>query len=230
MNAKEYRKLAWERLGQGGWSPFILGVLSSVALMSAIMVAQFVVQLLVQQQSNCANGGNVAATGRGGLVLAMLTVLFARIYVQTATRYGVVSLAIAVMRRGARFGHALSGYGKVGRTLWLQLVSGMYVLLWSLLLIVPGIRALFSYRMAPFLLIDHPELSTGELIARSKQLMEGNRWRLFCLDISFIGWWLLCVCTLGIAMIFVFPYYLTAIAAFYEDLLDKEEAPVAVVE
>ena len=69
-----------------------------------------------------------------------------------------------------------------------RLLRSLYTLLWSLLLIVPGILAAYSYAATEFILAECPGLTAGEAIARSKELMYGNRWRLFCLQFSFIGW------------------------------------------
>ena len=92
------------------------------------------------------------------------------------------------------------------------------VLLWSLLLIVPGIMAGYSYAMTDYLLAENPELTPGEAMAQSKALMDGNRWRLFCLQLSFIGWSILASLTFGIGELFLTPYVSAAEAAFYRDL------------
>lgn len=97
-------------------------------------------------------------------------------------------------------------------------LQGLYILLWSLLLIIPGIIASFSYAMTEFILAEHPELTASEAIARSKEMMEGNRWRLFCLQFSFIGWQILCIFTLGIGNLWLNPYMQTATAAFYREI------------
>ena len=99
------------------------------------------------------------------------------------------------------------------------LLKAVYVLLWSLLLIVPGIMASYSYTMTEYLLAENPELSAQEAMAQSKAMMEGNRWRLFCLDLSFIGWQLLSsLLPLRIGTIVLSPYTETAHAAFYREL------------
>ena len=69
-----------------------------------------------------------------------------------------------------------------------RLLQTVYILLWTLLLVIPGIVAGYSYAMTGYILAEHPELTASEAIAQSKAMMEGNRWRLFCLQFSFIGW------------------------------------------
>ena len=94
----------------------------------------------------------------------------------------------------------------------------LYIFLWMLLLIVPGIMAAFSYSMTDYILAEHPEVTAREAIRRSKEMMKGNRGRLFCLQLSFIGWDILAVLTLGIGNLWLTPYRQAAQAAFYLDL------------
>ena len=96
--------------------------------------------------------------------------------------------------------------------------KGLYILLWSLLLVIPGIIASYSYAMTDYILADHPEMTAGEAIGRSKELMYGNRWRLFCLNVSFIGWDILNTLTLGIGSLWLNPYKQAAQADFYREI------------
>ena len=137
--------------------------------------------------------------------------------------FGCAVLAISVMRGGAIAFQVFSGFRWPFRTASLGLLRVLLVFLWSLLLIVPGICAAYSYRMAFLLLADHPDWSPWKAVMESKKLMNGHRLRLFCLDASFFVWFLLVGVTFGRAGIFVVPYYATANAAFYEDLLDRTD-------
>lgn len=112
-------------------------------------------------------------------------------------------------------------------TLATRLLKGLYVSLWTLLLIVPGIIASYSYSMTDYLLAEHPEMTAREAIRRSKEMMKGNRGRLFCLQISFIGWGILSALTLGIGNLWLTPYRQAAQAAFYLDLVkaENQDAP-----
>lgn len=103
-----------------------------------------------------------------------------------------------------------------------RLLKGLYVFLWSLLLIIPGIIASYSYAMTGYILAEHPEMTAGEAIAASKEMMYGNRWRLFCLHFSFIGWAFLCALTLGIGSLWLNPYENVAEAAFYREISGTE--------
>lgn len=95
----------------------------------------------------------------------------------------------------------------------------LYTFLWTLLLVIPGIMAAYSYAMVDYILAERPDLSPGEAIELSKQMMAGNRWRLFCLEFSFIGWDILSVLTLGIGSLWLNPYRECAKAAFYRSLV-----------
>lgn len=99
-----------------------------------------------------------------------------------------------------------------------------FELLWSLLLIVPGIIKHYAYAMTFYILQDG-NISTVAAMRKSARLMEGNKWRLFCLRISFIGWYLLGVCSLGIGFLWIIPYQKVAEAAFYESLIDRDFEP-----
>lgn len=76
----------------------------------------------------------------------------------------------------------------------------------------------FSYALSYFILFDHPEMSGKEIVEKSEQLMQGNRWRLFCLSFSFIGWAILASITLGIGYLWLAPYMITSMICFYENL------------
>lgn len=109
-------------------------------------------------------------------------------------------------------------FHRFGEGFLLQLLRRIYIFLWTLCLVVPGIIATFSYAMAPYILYENPGMSANDAIGASKQMMEGNRWRLFCLNISFIGWSFLCIFTLGIGFLWLKPYMEASYAAFYEEL------------
>ena len=93
--------------------------------------------------------------------------------------------------------------------------------------VIPGIIAVYKYSMAPYILMDHPEMTGGEAITASKNLMKGKKWKLFCVEFSFIGWCLLGALTFGIAYIWIGPYMQATMAAFYEDIKDEVGTTVA---
>lgn len=95
----------------------------------------------------------------------------------------------------------------------------LYVVLWTLLFIIPGIIKEYEYMMVPYLLAENPQMSKEEAFAASKQMMTGNKWKAFVLDLSFIGWHILSALTCGILEVFyVAPYVDAAHAALYDTL------------
>lgn len=94
----------------------------------------------------------------------------------------------------------------------------LYVMLWSILLIVPGFIMGLAYSMTPYILKDCPELSAHQAIKLSRKMMKGHKWEYFWLQLSFIGWIILGFLTLGIGYLWLMPYMLTTNAAFYQKI------------
>lgn len=117
-------------------------------------------------------------------------------------------------------------YKNVVKTLFLK---DMYSFLWTLLFIIPGIVKHYEYQMIPYLLGEHPEMSSEMAFAKSKLLMQGNKWKAFVLDLSFIGWFILSTFTAGLLSVFyVMPYRYLTEAALYRELMGYDKAqPVA---
>ena len=235
--AYEMRAAAWRRMKEGGLLPVIAGF-ALVFLLGKL--ADTVINQIGTSQGWIVNVSLLEAFARQGLeltprqeevlgavVVPQMTAGYqVAVIVVTALWEGILAfgcsvVTIAVMRGGATAFQALSGFRWPFRTAALGFLHSLLVFLWSLLLVVPGVCAAYSYRMAFYLLADHPDWSPWRAIAESKRLMRGHRWRLFCLDLSYFGWFLLVGVTAGLAGIFVVPYHATATAAFYEDLLDR---------
>lgn len=109
-----------------------------------------------------------------------------------------------------------NGYGKA---CLIMLVRYICTLLWSLLLIIPGIVKTYEYMMIPYILADNPGITRKEAFAKSKEMMKGQKWNAFVLDLSFIGWILLSVITFGLLDIFyVAPYMNLTRAQLYYTL------------
>lgn len=115
------------------------------------------------------------------------------------------------------FGVLFSRFKYFWKAVGLRAFMALFIFLWTLLLIVPGIIAGYRYAMAPYLMAQNPDMGIREAVDESKRLMYGHKGRLFCLNLSFIGWSLLCVFTFGIGNLFLTPYVQAANAAFYLD-------------
>ena len=112
----------------------------------------------------------------------------------------------------------------------------LYVVLWSLLFIVPGIYKAYQYRMVPYILGENPDMTYQEVLQRSKDMMDGQKWDAFVLDLSFILWRMLGGITCGLAEIFyVAPYVNLTDAALYsrlsrKDLADAQSVPTTMMQ
>ncbi|MBR5329691.1 MAG: DUF975 family protein [Firmicutes bacterium] len=115
--------------------------------------------------------------------------------------------------------------GVFGRYALAFFMMNLFITLWSLLFLIPGIVKSYSYYLTAFLLNDHPEMGWKEAINESKRMMNGHKMELFMLHLSFLGWIILSIFTLGILLIYVVPYMQQAEANFYRAL---REEPIGV--
>lgn len=110
------------------------------------------------------------------------------------------------------------GFGNWLHVVWGMILSTIYIFLWTLLLIIPGIIKSYSYALTPYILVEHPEMSANEAIEESMRLMDGHKFDLFYLQLSFIGWAILSILSLGLGFFWLIPYQMTAQASFYRDI------------
>lgn len=99
-----------------------------------------------------------------------------------------------------------------------MLLRDIYSFLWSLLLIIPGIIKGYSYRMVPYILTDNPNMGADNAITLSRNMMNGNKFEAFILDLSFLGWYLLGFLAFVVGVFFVYPYYYATDAQLYQVL------------
>ena len=138
---------------------------------------------------------------------------------------GLVIFYLNVTRKSeAEIGNMFAGFKNFIKALLAWLLVGIFTFLWSLLFIIPGIIKSYSYSMTMYVLADNPDMDPSDAIKKSMELMQGNKWRLFCLQFSFIGWILLSMLTFGILMFWVQPYMQAATAEFYNSLVEGEKA------
>ncbi len=132
---------------------------------------------------------------------------------------GVAVFSISLSRqKEAKLSQIFTGFDKFGVALGAYLLQGIFVLLWMLLLIVPGIIAAISYSQTYFIISQSDSIGPLEAITKSKNMMRGNKWKFFCLGLRFIGWGLLCILSLGIGFLWLFPYIWVSLAKFYDDI------------
>ena len=107
---------------------------------------------------------------------------------------------------------------ELGESFLLGLMRSLYIFLWSLLLIVPGIVKSYSYSMAFFIQQESKDKTWRACLDESKMLTDGYKGKLFLMDLSFIGWYIVGLLCLGVGVLWVEVYHTEARAHFYEDL------------
>ena len=115
------------------------------------------------------------------------------------------------------------GFHRFGDAFVLMLLQGIFQFLWSLLFVIPGIVKSYSYAMAFYILDDEEGISANDAITKSREIMDGHKWELFCLELSYIGWLILCTFTLGILSLWVQPKMAAAKYAFYLHITGKDQ-------
>lgn len=195
MVAKDYRHAAWRKLS-GNWGTMILIMIIEGLITSGVAAATFFLG------------------GLGGLIVAGPLTL------------GVVIASLNVVgSRKAKIEQMFEGFKKnFLSSFLLNILISILVSLWSLLFIIPGIIKTYSYSMSFYVLADNPSMGANDARKRSMEIMNGNKWRLFCLHFSFIGWILLSMLTFGILLLFVVPYMQIAEAEFYRSLVPEHNA------
>ena len=159
-------------------------------------------------------------------IIGLLAFTFIGILVAGPLTVGFSLVAINFVRKNnPQVENLFVPFNDFVRTLVLWVINTVFTFLWTLLLIVPGIIKALSYSMSYYILIDDINISANDARKKSMQMMEGHKWRLFCLYCSFIGWILLSFLTFGILLFWIMPYIKVAQAEFYQSLIapGKEE-------
>ena len=174
---------------------------------------------------------NAKAALKGHLGVSIVTILVIGILlsVASATVIGAILLAGPLMaglaffftklyrKEDVRFQDSFGGFANFSGNVIAGVLVAIYTFLWSLLFFIPGIIKQLSYSMTFYILNDHPEYTATQAITESRKMMNGHKWNLFVLSLSFIGWDLLSVLTFGILeIVYVLPYKKAAIAGFYD--------------
>jgi uncharacterized membrane protein len=149
----------------------------------------------------------------------------------SAAELGIDLFFIRLVRgEQVRFSALFERFGIILKAVGLRLFRLLFIVLWSLLFLIPGIIAAFRYSMAGFIMADNPDTGITEAVNISKEMMRGNKGRLFCLVLSFIGWGFLCLFTFGIGYLWLIPYVQASVAAFYLDISGRGRQAVLKTE
>ena len=182
---------------------------------------------LVTAFNGLSTGEQMAAIGiAGGVIsIALIIGLIIRIFIYNPLLVGCNCFFkenVATSGKGD-LGALKEGFGNYLHNFLTLFLSDLFLALWFCLLVVPGLIKMYSYRMVPYIVKDNPELSPIEVITKSREMMNGHKWRAFLLDLSFIGWMLLSAITLGVVGIFwTGPYKDNTNAALYLELSKSE--------
>lgn len=234
MNHSDYRRFARESL-RGKWPPAVLACLIA-SLLGAGTYGGPKLELNINEEGLNAGieyAGQTFTFGQGlenalpavvtGAALIALTVALiaalALFVVGSAVSVGYAryNLNLADGNK-ASLSDLFAYFSRIDTMAIARLLRGVYMFLWSLLLVFPGIIASYRYRMTDYLLAEDPTLAPDKAITLSKELMNGRKFDLFILDLSFIGWEILCIFTFGIGHLWLTPYKQASYAAFYRSL------------
>jgi uncharacterized membrane protein len=132
---------------------------------------------------------------------------------------GLAYFSLSISRnQNPKLENIFQGFNNFGTALGAYLLMILFIVLWALLLIVPGIIAAISYSMTFYIIADDNSIGAMEAIDKSKKMMDGYKLKYFYLGLRFIGWALLCILTLGIGFLWLMPYMQVSMAKFYDDV------------
>ena len=155
-----------------------------------------------------------------GLLVALVIWLIITIVIGGAGKLGYAIFNLKLVdNKEAEFKDLFSQFHRLGDGFCMNFLVGLYTVLWTLLFVIPGIIKTYSYAMTPYILAENPGMTATEAITESRRIMDGNKWRLFCLSFSFIGWALLAaLLTFGIGYLWLVPYQQASFASFYREI------------
>ena len=226
MTSSDYRRIARERL-TGNW-PLAIGVAAAACILGGLVtgssfVPQFNVRIEGQDISNIGDllnlltAQSISAFGLGSILG------LAQFLIGGAIELGFATFLLRQHRREELdFQDLFSQFHRFGQGFAQKFLRILYITLWSLLFVIPGIVKSYAYAMTPFIMAENPEMSANDAITASRELMDGHKGDLFILDLSFIGWGILAAVTCNIGHLALNPYRNAAYAAFYKDLTTQK--------
>ncbi|MBO4434033.1 MAG: DUF975 family protein [Bacteroidales bacterium] len=212
---------------RGNWAPCVLAMALYIVVTMVCMSPSYMYQLLhptfSQDLAYAAQTNNITdMIGIYGGMSRMSSIgSLLQILILNAVTVGFMGAFLKFYREkdtavaGNMFNMAFKDYGHKILGMFLM---GLFIFLWTLLLIIPGIIKSFSYAMTPYILNEYPNVGVNDSIDISRKMMKGHKLDLFLLELSFIGWILLSILTLGIGLLWLGPYMQTSMSIFYEDV------------
>lgn len=197
-----------------------LGIMYILQVLSVTVTGQHLMYQQMWEQFLAGNYDYVPVVPKVGLVGSLLSISIMLMTLIMSTGFIIYCLNV-VQQRKSGAGNLFDGFAIFFKILWLGILMYIFVFLWTLLLIIPGIVAAYRYRLAFYILVDNPELSALDCIRESKRLMKGHKGELFVLDLSFLGWQLLTV--FPFVSFWVTPYTSVTYANYYIALRDMPQ-------
>lgn len=174
--------------------------------------------------STSGDGGWFTGIVVGLIAIASVFAIAYTILVANVVDYGSTVTFLKFSRdNNISFEVLFSGFKDYGRIVGVMFLRNLFIFLWSLLLIIPGIIKGYSYAMTEYLIADNPGMEPLEAITKSREMMNGWKAKLFLLDLSLIGWWFLCLFTCGIGFLWLGAYFKTNRALFYNEMINYME-------
>lgn len=159
-----------------------------------------------------------------GLIEGITSQVALNLIIGGAMQLGISIFALNLVRgKKAEFSQLFDGFSNFANALVAYLLSALFIFLWTLLLIIPGIIAAMAYSQTFYILVDNKELSGLDAIRKSKEMMQGHKMRYFMLCLRFVGWFILSILTLGIGLLWLIPYATVSFAHFYDDLKQNQK-------
>lgn len=222
MTYSDYRRIARDRL-QGNWA-LSIGVAAIASILGGLIVgSSFIPQFSfridgqdisnIRDLLNLISARSISAFGLGSL-LGLAQFLIG----------GVIEVGFAGYllkqhnRNDLQLQDLFSQFHRFGQGFAQKFLRNLYVTLWGLLFVIPGIVKGYAYAMTPFIMAENPDMSANDAITVSVELMNGHKGELFTLDLTFIGWSILAALSCNIGNLALNPYRNAAYAAFYKDL------------
>ena len=207
MTNQDYKNAALAAL-KGNWAPAVLATI--VFMLIGIALS--------------APAAFFTVPSSPGFVAANSLQSFGMIFVLIPMEIGFYWAFVKLLKEGDAnvtnntFSYGFRGWG---HKVWTMVLMGVAVMLGFICFIIPGIIIAFAYSMVPYLLVKHPELSATETLKASRMMMKGHKFDYFYLSLSFIGWIILGIFTLGIGYFWLLPYMQTSLAAFWDDVYNQ---------
>ena len=214
MKIRDFRREAREALKGNWFVAVVAGVI--MTLLSNVGVS---IDMEAEDEFSSILSANLTLADSFPLVASVFVVVMLSLLLSSLLTVGYAQFNIDLIDgERPRIITLFTKWRQIGKAIVASFLVFLRVFFGLILFIVPGIIAAYSHAMVYHILAENPDMSVNEAMAESRRIMRGNKFRLFCLQLSFFGWYLLVAITFGIAALWVIPYQQAAVAAFYREI------------